>query len=98
MPVKLSSTLGQLQVCPIATRNPMSVQREGNLSGPEEEEIVGVSEFKFWNSSIKEIYFHLAVILYIISSVRFKLFAFAGFNFSLSVRLSGQFCLVKQIY
>lgn len=64
MPVRLSSTLDQLLVCPIATPSPMSVQREGNLSGPEEEGIAEALEFEFWSSNMKEFSFYLMIIMY----------------------------------
>lgn len=82
MPVKLSSTLGLLPVCRIATPNLMFVQREGNLSEPEEEGTVEVSEFELLSSSIRGLTFILWLLCDVISLfVLLEQFALASFYF-----------------
>jgi len=51
-------------VCPIAIPSPMSVQRVGNLSGPEGEGIAEALEFEFCNSNMKEFSSYLVIIMY----------------------------------
>ena len=66
MPVRLSSTLYQLQVCPIATPSHMSVQKDENLSGPEEEGIAKASEFKFWSLNIEDRPYNRSVLFFLL--------------------------------
>jgi len=51
-------------VCPIATPSPMSVQRDGNLSGPEGEGIAEALEFEFRSSNMKEFSSYPVIIMY----------------------------------
>lgn len=64
MLVRLSSTLDRLLVCPIAIPSPMSVQRDGNLSGPEGEGIAEALEFEFLISNVKEFSSYPVIIMY----------------------------------
>lgn len=71
MPGRLSSTLDRLLGCHIAIPSPMSVQKDENLSEPEEEGIAEALEFEFWNSNMKDLSFYLVIVLY--SSLHFRL-------------------------
>lgn len=75
MPEKLLSTLDPLLVCHTATPSPTSVQKDENLSKPEERGRAGVSRFKFWSSTMKGISFY-----FIITSLFCILFLFVSLD------------------